>query len=281
MNNKSLLAFLVSGLLVTQSVSALEWGDWSSDVTSSNSHADADKTNGNFGDIKNNVDTIDSALNESIQKQQTVNDQQKMLNDRQNATNVKQAEWNENQNSVNSQQNAVNQQQSTVNANQANLNNQQGAINQTQANLNNQQGAINQTQANLNNQQGAINQSQANLNTQQNTINQSQARSNAQFQDSITQLNGDLNHLGNRVDKLDHKMKRGFASQAALSGLFQPYNVGKFNLSGSLGGYESTSAMAIGSGYRFNENVAAKAGISTNTEDFKAVTYNAAVNFEW
>lgn len=267
MNNKSLLAFLVSGLLVTQSVSALEWGDWSSDVTSSNSHADADKTNGNFGDIKNNVDTIDSALNESIQKQQTVNDQQKMLNDRQNATNVKQAEWNENQNSVNSQQNAVNQQQSTVNANQANVNNQQGAINQTQANLNNQQGAINQ--------------SQANLNTQQNTINQSQARSNAQFQDSITQLNGDLNHLGNRVDKLDHKMKRGFASQAALSGLFQPYSVGKFNLSGSLGGYESTSAMAIGTGYRFNENVAAKAGISTNTEDFKAVTYNAAVNFEW
>ncbi|VEB98331.1 Adhesin yadA precursor [Cedecea lapagei] len=253
MKNKIFLSFLFSGLLIGHSATAAEWGDWSSDVTSSNSHADAAKTNGNFGDIKNNVDTIDSTLNESIQKQQAVNEQQQALNDKQDNTNVKQAEWNENQTSLNSQQSAVNQQQSEVNANQATVNGQQDVVNQNQASLNTQQGAI----------------------------NQSQARSNAQFQNSLTQLNGDLNHLSNRVDKLDNRMKRGFASQSALSGLFQPYSVGKFNLSGSLGGYESTSAMAIGSGYRFNENVAAKAGISTNTEDFKAVSYNAAINFEW
>lgn len=253
MNKKCLLSLLVSGLFVTHYVSAVEWGSWSSDVTAENDHANAKKTNGNFGDIKNNVNTIDSTLNDSIQKQQAVNDQQKMLNDQQNTTNAKQAEWNENQNSVNSQQNAVNQQQSGVNANQANLNSQQVAVNQ----------------------------SQANINAQQHVINQSQTRSNAQFQNSLTQLNGDLNHLSNRVDKLDNRMKRGFASQAALSGLFQPYSIGKFNLSGSLGGYKSTSAMAMGTGYRFNENVAAKVGISTNTEDFKAVSYNAAVNFEW
>ncbi|RTP97312.1 hypothetical protein EKN38_22415 [Enterobacter sp. WCHEn045836] len=76
-------------------------------------------------------------------------------------------------------------------------------------------------------------------------------------------------------------MKKGFASQAALSGLFQPYGVGKANLSLAFGGYESHSAIAVGSGYRFNENVALKTGFATNAEDFSDLTYTAGVNFEW
>ena len=35
--------------------------------------------------------------------------------------------------------------------------------------------------------------------------------------------------VNSRIDNLDEEMKKGFASQAALTGLFQPYNVGKFN----------------------------------------------------
>ena len=54
-------------------------------------------------------------------------------------------------------------------------------------------------------------------------------------------------------------MQRGFAMSAATSNLFQPYNVGKFNLSAAVGGYNSENAVAVGSGYRFNENVAVKA----------------------
>ncbi len=87
--------------------------------------------------------------------------------------------------------------------------------------------------------------------------------------------------VNQRIDDLDEEMKKGFASQAALAGLFQPYNVGKFNLSVALGGYESEQAMALGTGYRFNENFAMKAGIATDVGGFDHLTYNIGANFEW
>ena len=87
--------------------------------------------------------------------------------------------------------------------------------------------------------------------------------------------------VNSRIDNLDEEMKKGFASQAALTGLFQPYNVGKFNLSVALGGYESEQAMALGTGYRFNENFAMKAGIASDLGSFDSVTYNIGANFEW
>ena len=87
--------------------------------------------------------------------------------------------------------------------------------------------------------------------------------------------------VNSRIDDLDEEMKKGFASQAALAGLFQPYNVGKFNLSVALGGYESEQAMALGTGYRFNDNFAMKAGIATDVGGFDHLTYNIGANFEW
>ena len=87
--------------------------------------------------------------------------------------------------------------------------------------------------------------------------------------------------VNSRIDKLDDKMKKGFASQAALNGLFQPYNVGKFNVSAAIGGYDSEQAMALGAGYRFNENFAIKAGIASDLGGFDHVTYNVGANFEF
>ena len=87
--------------------------------------------------------------------------------------------------------------------------------------------------------------------------------------------------VNSRIDSLDDKMKKGFASQAALNGLFQPYNVGKFNMSVAIGGYDSEQAMAFGSGYRFNENFAIKAGIASDLSGFDHVTYNIGANFEF
>ena len=87
--------------------------------------------------------------------------------------------------------------------------------------------------------------------------------------------------VNSRIDDLDEEMKKGFASQAALAGLFQPYNVGKFNLSVALGGYEYEQAMALGTGYRFNDNFAMKAGIATDVGGFDHLTYNIGANFEW
>ncbi len=98
---------------------------------------------------------------------------------------------------------------------------------------------------------------------------------------NIGRVERNVQLLEKRISDFDDKMKRGFATQSALSGLFQPYNVGKFNLTTALGGYETTTAVAIGTGYRFDEKVAAKAGLSTNVGGFDEISYNVGINIEW
>lgn len=77
---------------------------------------------------------------------------------------------------------------------------------------------------------------------------------------------------------LSKEFKRGLAAQAALNGLFQPYSIGKANVTAAFGGYKKYTAVAIGTGYRFNENFAAKAGVAFTKG---STTYNTGVNFEW
>ena len=99
--------------------------------------------------------------------------------------------------------------------------------------------------------------------------------------DNYKEMKNNFAAVNSRIDKLDDKMKKGFASQAALNGLFQPYNVGKFNVSAAIGGYDSEQAMALGAGYRFNKNFAIKAGIASDLSGFDHVTYNVGANFEF
>ena len=97
----------------------------------------------------------------------------------------------------------------------------------------------------------------------------------------VNNIDNRVDGLNKRVDDIDKKVDRGLASSAAMAGLFQPYNIGKFNATAGIGGYRSETAIAIGSGYRFNESVAAKAGISTSTSNTSSLMYNASVNWEW
>lgn len=90
-----------------------------------------------------------------------------------------------------------------------------------------------------------------------------------------------IQRLDTKVNQLDKKMRKGLATQSALNGLFQPYSVGKMNISAAMGGYKSDTALAVGVGYRYNENVATKAGVSMSTGGDKAVSYNVGVNYEW
>ena len=92
--------------------------------------------------------------------------------------------------------------------------------------------------------------------------------------------NSRVNALDKRVGDLEKDVERGIATNAALSGLFQPYNVGKVNATAAIGGYKSTTAVAIGAGYRFNEKLAAKAGVSFNTRGGSGA-YNVSINYEF
>ncbi|STO55383.1 trimeric autotransporter adhesin Hada [Canicola haemoglobinophilus] len=95
---------------------------------------------------------------------------------------------------------------------------------------------------------------------------------------AISQNTVDIAHNSARIDKLNKDLKRGLATQAALSGLFQPYSVGKFNVTAAVGGYKSEVALAVGTGYRFNEKLATKAGVAFNKG---GVSYNVGVNYEF
>ena len=98
--------------------------------------------------------------------------------------------------------------------------------------------------------------------------------------DTVTALDYRLDGLAGQVNTLEEKLQEGLAMSAAMAGLFQPYGVGKFNVSMAGGGYGSQGAIALGSGFRFNETVAMKAGLAAIPGKGK-VTYNMGVNFEW
>lgn len=123
----------------------------------------------------------------------------------------------------------------------------------------------------------------ANISTEvgKDTLNKSNYYTNKKFAEANNYTDNKFNQLKSDIDKVDKKINRGLASSAALSGLFQPYSVGKFNITAGIGGFRDESAIAVGTGYRFNDNVAAKAGVSSSTSDTSAIMYNASVNFEW
>ncbi|EEQ2429025.1 hypothetical protein GSU67_005008, partial [Escherichia coli] len=94
----------------------------------------------------------------------------------------------------------------------------------------------------------------------------------------LQEHNARLNSQQRQIRENHEEMKRAAAQSAALAGLFQPYSVGKFNATAALGGYSDKQAVAVGVGYRFNEQTAAKAGIAASDGD---VSYNVGVNFEF
>ncbi|EJV2153921.1 YadA-like family protein, partial [Escherichia coli] len=76
----------------------------------------------------------------------------------------------------------------------------------------------------------------------------------------LQEHNTRLNSHQRQINENHEEMKRAAAQSAALAGLFQPYSVGKFNATAAVGGYSDKQAVAVGVGYRFNEQTAAKAG---------------------
>ena len=104
---------------------------------------------------------------------------------------------------------------------------------------------------------------------------------NGQHAAGIAKNSGRIDSLDKNVANLRKETRQGLAAQAALSGLFQPYSVGKFNVTAALGGFKSDTAVAVGAGYRFNENFAAKAGLAVGTSSGGSASYNVGLNYEW
>ncbi|ELQ6819905.1 YadA-like family protein, partial [Escherichia coli] len=94
---------------------------------------------------------------------------------------------------------------------------------------------------------------------------------------TLQQHSARLDSQQRQINENHKEMKRAAAQSAALTGLFQPYSVGKFNATAAVGGYSDQQALAVGVGYRFNEQTAAKAGVAFSDGD---ASWNVGVNFE-
>ncbi|WGE31052.1 YadA C-terminal domain-containing protein (plasmid) [Edwardsiella tarda] len=93
-----------------------------------------------------------------------------------------------------------------------------------------------------------------------------------------TLVDNRVHDMQSQINQNKKEIGQVAAKSAALSGLFQPYNVGRFNTTVALGGYKSETAMAVGVGYRFNDQTAAKAGLAFGSN---SVAYNVGLDYEW
>ena len=297
MFNKSIIAVAVLGAATFSAQAAFNLPYEHSQQQNNQWTAASQKVDKNFEAVKNEFDKINNALNSTPNQYDaqrwddgiTANKDQIAANKGQIAANKGQIAANKDQikNNTNDihdlQQKAVenalhdkNQDQNIgVNANNIEKNQQAIAANKDQIKNNTNDIHGLQQQA-VENALHDKNQDQ-NIGVNANNIEKNQQAIAANYKE----MKNNFAAVNSRIDDLDEEMKKGFASQAALAGLFQPYNVGKFNLSVALGGYESEQAMALGTGYRFNENFAMKAGIATDVGGFDHLTYNIGANFEW
>ena len=135
------------------------------------------------------------------------------------------------------------------------------------------EGAIKTHEGVLQTHEGAIKTHEGEIQTHEKVI---QTHENA-----IRESRANVAGLNTRIDSLGREIKNGLSTQAALNGLFQPYNVGKLNISAAVGGYRDKTALAVGSGFRFNEKFAMKAGVAVNANGGGGMAYNVGANFEF
>ncbi len=97
----------------------------------------------------------------------------------------------------------------------------------------------------------------------------------------IAKYEGDMRAVNNRINVVEKDMQRGLAMQAALSGLVQPCGscAGKFYFTAALGGYNSEQAVAIGSGYTFENKVTVKTGLATSVKSGGDFSYHVGAGF--
>ena len=231
----------------------------------------------NKDQIKNNTNDIHGLQQQAVEN--ALHDKNQDQNIGVNANNI---EKNQQAIAANKDQIAANKDQIKNNTNDIHGLQQQAVENALHDKNQDQNIGVNANNIEKNQQAIAANKDQIAANKDQIKNNTNNIEKNQQaIAANYKEMKNNFAAVNSRIDDLDEEMKKGFASQAALAGLFQPYNVGKFNLSVALGGYESEQAMALGTGYRFNENFAMKAGIATDVGGFDHLTYNIGANFEW
>ena len=104
------------------------------------------------------------------------------------------------------------------------------------------------------------------LNAQTEALNDAQAANNAEFA-----------RIDRKIHKLETKMEKGLAANAALAGLVPLDHVHKTQISAALGGYSNNQALAVGAFHYLNNRTLLNAGAAYGGND--SISYKIGVTF--
>lgn len=96
---------------------------------------------------------------------------------------------------------------------------------------------------------------------------------------AINENTNAIKSIRNDMEEMARKMNGVEAMNMATSSLFQPYSVGKLNLTLGVGTYNDAHALALGSGYRINHNLAVRFNMSFEDAN-NSVGVGAGVSYE-
>ena len=97
---------------------------------------------------------------------------------------------------------------------------------------------------------------------------------------NLSRVEGNLDALTNRTNKMHHEMKSGFASLAAMSALVPNARVaGDTQISVGAGHYRGTTGFALGAFHHVNDNVLLNAGAAYGGNG--SATFKGGLTFGW
>lgn len=97
---------------------------------------------------------------------------------------------------------------------------------------------------------------------------------------AITNLQNQVNGIGNRLNDMDKNLHAGIAGATAIAFLQRPNEAGKSMVSAAVGGYRNEQAIAVGYAHNSDNNKwSVKTGVSVNTR--KDVNWGGSVGYQW
>ncbi|RYU70477.1 hypothetical protein ERW51_02900 [Aliivibrio finisterrensis] len=159
----------------------------------------------------------------------------------------------------------IGQVSSRVTTNKASIINNKFAIEETKK-------RVEKTDANLAKTSDEVSKNKQAITNNSNHINQNTK--------SIEKNKSDIKELRSNFEDMSDKLDGSMAQAGAMSQLVMPYGTGNFNITAAAGHSGHADALAIGSGYRYNEHITVRAGGAYDTGS-EHVTVAAGVGYEF
>lgn len=95
----------------------------------------------------------------------------------------------------------------------------------------------------------------------------------------ISELDGKIGGLNNKINKMDKRLKGGIANATAMASLVAPAYAGSNHMAVGVGGFDGANSVAMGYTRHITENISAKLTFAYGSES--ELSYGASVGVSW